>query len=112
MGFAEEDLGAAGFAEQLERALGARGVLLDLDDIAGVGGEHQEFATGHLLLEGLGELQAVFVGHGDIAKQKSRRKGAGSCKGVGSGVDGFGLVAIGLEDKIKCVGYQTVVIDD
>ena len=46
LGFVEEEFGAAGLAEELEGAAGARNVLLDLDDVARVGGEHEELAVG------------------------------------------------------------------
>jgi hypothetical protein len=108
----EEEFGAAGLVEELEGAAGAGDVLLYLDGVAGVGGEHEELAVGHLMVEGLGELEAVLFGHGDVAEEESGSEGAGEGEAIGCGVDGFGLVTIGLEDKLEGVGYQLVVVDD
>jgi hypothetical protein len=112
LGFVEEELGAAGFAEEFEGAAGAGDVLLHLDGVAGVGGEHQELEVGHLVVERLGELQAVLLGHGDVAEQEAGSEGPGTGQAIGCRVDGFALVAVGLEHKIKSVGYKMVVIDD
>ena len=74
LGFVEEEFGAAGLAEELEGAAGARDVLLHLDRVAGVGGEHEEFAVGHDVVESFGELEAALAGHGDVAEQEAGAK--------------------------------------
>jgi hypothetical protein len=112
LGFVEQKFGAAGFAEELEGAAGARDVLFHLGGVAGVGGEHEEFAVGHLEMEGLGELEAVLFGHGDVTEKETRGEGAGECEAVGCGVDGLGIVAVGFEDELESVCYKMVVVDD
>jgi hypothetical protein len=112
LGFVEEEFGAAGFAEELEGAFGARDVLLYLRGVAGVGGELEELAVGHLVIEGFGELEAVLVRHGDVAEKKAGDKGAGAGEAVGRGVDGFGFVTVGFEDEVESVCNQMVVVDD
>ena len=112
MGFAEECFGAAGFVEELERELGAGGVLLYLDVVAGVGGEHEEFALGHLMLNLFDELEAVLLGHGDVAEEELGGEGSGSGEAFGGGVDGLGFVAVGLEDESESIGDQAVIVDD
>jgi hypothetical protein len=112
LGFVEEEFGAAGFAEEFERAAGAGDVLLHLDGVAGVGGEHEEFEVGHLEVECLGELKAVLLGHGDVAEQEAGGEGPGAGQAIGCRVDGFALVAVRFEDQIKSVSYKVVVVDD
>ena len=112
MGFVEEKLGAAGLAEELEGAAGARDVLLHLDGVAGVGGQHQELEVRHLVVEGLGELEAVLLGHGDVAEQEAGCEGSGAGQAIGCRVNGFALVAVGLEDKIESVGYKMIIVYD
>ena len=108
----EEEFGAAGFAEELEGTAGAGDVLLDLYGVAGVGGEHEELAVGHLVVESFRELEAVLLGHGDVAKQQAGDEGPGACEAIGCRVDGFTLIAVGLKDEIESVGYKMVVVDD
>jgi hypothetical protein len=112
LGFVEEEFGAAGFAEELEGAAGAGDVLLDLYGVAGVGGEHEELAVGHLVVESFRELEAVLLGHGDVAKQQAGDESPGACEAIGCRVDGFTLIAVGLKDEIESVGYKMVVVDD
>jgi hypothetical protein len=112
LGFVEEELGAAGFAEELEGAAGAGDVLLDLYSIAGIGGQHEELAVGHLEVKRLRELEAVLLGHGDVAKQQAGDEGPGACEAIGCGVNGFAFVAVGLKDEIESVGYKMVIVDD
>lgn len=112
LGFAEEELGAAGFAEELEVAAGAGDVLLDLGGVAGVGGDHEELAVRHLLVQRFGELEAALLGHRDVAEQEGGVEGAGAGEAVGGGVDGLAVVAVGLEDEIESVGYEMVIVDD
>lgn len=112
MSFVEEEFGAAGLAEEFEGAAGSRDVLLDLDVVARIGGEHKELAVGHLEVERFGELQAALFGHGDVAKQQARGEGAGERETIGCGVDGLGIVPVGLEDEFESVGYQVIVVDD
>jgi hypothetical protein len=111
VGFAEEDFRAAGFVEHAEGAVHAGGVLLDFDGVAGVGGEHEELAVGQLALKCFSELQARLVGHGDIAEEEAGIEGASAGKTFGGGVDSFRLVPVGLEDEVKSIGDQTIVID-
>jgi len=112
LGFVEEEFGAAGFAEELEGAAGARDVLLDLDRVAGVGGEHQELAVGHDVVKRFGELEAVLLGHGDVAKEQGGIEGSGAGQAIGCRIDGFGFIAVYFEDQLKSVGYKTVIVDD
>lgn len=105
MGFAEQDLGAAGLAEEFEGELRPRGVLFDLYGVAGVGGEHEQLAAGHLALQRLGELQAVLARHGDIAEEESGGEGSSTSQTFCRGVNRFGLVAVGLKDQIESIGY-------
>jgi len=105
VGFVEEEFGAAGLGEELEGAAGAGDVLLYLEGVAGVGGEHEELAVGHLAVESFGELEAALFRHGDIAEEQAGREGAGACEGFGRGVDGFGVVAVGFEDQLESIGY-------
>jgi hypothetical protein len=111
-GFVEEELGAAGLAEELERAAGARDVLLDLYGVAGIGGEHEELAVGHLVVKGLGELEAVLVGHGDVAEKEAGDEGSGAGQTISCRVDGFAFVAVGLKDEIEGIGYKVVIVYD
>ena len=104
MGFAEEDFGAAGFVEELEGEVGAGGVLLYFDVVAGVGGQHEELALGHLVLDLFDELEAVFLGHGDVAEEEFGGEGSSAGEAFGGGVDGFGVVAVGLEDESESIG--------
>lgn len=112
LGFVEEEFGAAGFVEELEGAAGAGDVLLDLDGVAGVGGEHEELAVGHLVVEGLGELEAALLGHGDVAEKEAGAEGAGTGEAVGRGVGDFGLVAVGVEDQFEGICNQVIVVYD
>jgi hypothetical protein len=112
LGFVEEELGAAGLAEEFQGAAGAGDVLLHLDGVAGVGGEHEELAVGHLVVECLGELQAVLLGHGDVTEEQAGSEGPGAGQAIGCRVDGFAFIAIGFEHKIESVGYKMVIIDD
>jgi hypothetical protein len=112
LGFVEEELGAAGLAEELEGAAGARDVLLHLDDVARVRGEHEEFAVGQLVVEGFGELKAALLGHGDIAEKETGDERSRASQAVGCRVDGFGFIAVDFEDQIESVGYQVVIVDD
>jgi hypothetical protein len=111
-GFVEEEFGAAGLGEELEGAAGARDVLLHLDRVAGVGGEHEEFAVGHDVVESLGELEAALAGHGDVAEEEAGSEGLCTRQAIGGRVDGFGLIAVNFEDELKGVGYKVVVVDD
>ena len=83
-----------------------------LTDVAGVGGEHEELAVGHLVVERFGELETALLGHGDIAEEEAGSKGSGARQAIGCGVDGFGLIAVDFEDQIEGVGYQAVIVDD
>jgi hypothetical protein len=112
LGFVEEEFGAAGLAEEFERAAGAGDVLLHLDRVASVSGEHEELAVGHLEVECLGELQAVLLGHGDVAEEQAGSEGPGAGQAIGCRVDGFAFVAVGFEHKIQGIGYKVVVVDD
>jgi hypothetical protein len=112
LGFVEEQFGAAGFAEELEGAAGAGDVLLNFDDVAGVGGQHEEFAVGKLLVEGFGELQAALLGHGDVTEKEAGGEDARAGEAIGCGVNGFGFVAVDFEDQVESVGYQVVIVDD
>jgi hypothetical protein len=112
VGFVEEEFGAAGFAEELKGAAGAGDVLLHLDVVAGVGGEHEELTVGHLEMEGFGQLEAALFGHGNVAEQEAGREGAGEGEAVGCGVNGFGFVAVGFEDELESVCYKMIVVDD
>jgi hypothetical protein len=111
-GFEEEEFGTAGFIEELEGAVGAFGFEGDLIHVAGVGGEQEELAVGHLAMDFFGELEAAFVGHGDVGEQEAGREGACACETFFGGVGGLGVVAVGLEDEIESVGDQMVVVDD
>lgn len=108
----EEEFGAAGFAEELEGTAGAGDVLLHLDVVAGVGGEHEELEVGHLVMQGFGELEAVLLGHGDVAEEEAGGEGTGEGEAFGGGVDGFGVVAVGFENELEGVCYKMVVVDD
>jgi hypothetical protein len=112
LGFVEEELGAAGFAEEFEGAAGAGDVLLHLNRITGVSGQHEELAVGHLAVECLGELQAVLLGHGDVAEKEAGSEGPGAGQTIGCRVDGFAFIAVGFEYKIESVGYKMVIVDD
>ncbi len=112
LGFVEEEFGAAGLAEELEGAAGARDVLFDLNGIAGVRGKHEQLAVGHYVVERLGELEAVLFRHGDVAEEEGGRKGASAGKAIGCRVDGFGFITVYFEDELKGVGYKVVVVDD
>jgi hypothetical protein len=112
LGFVEEEFGAAGFAEELEGPAGARDVLLDLDRVAGVRGEHEELAVRHHVVECLGELEAALLGHGDVAEEEGGSKGSCAGQAISCRIDGFGFIAIGFEDELKGVGYKVVVVDD
>lgn len=112
MGFVEEEFGAAGLAEELEGTAGAGDVLLDLDGVAGVGGEHEELAVGHLVVERFDELEAVLLGHGDVAEKEAGDEGPSAGQAIGCRVDGFAFVAVGLKDEIKGIGYKMIVVDD
>jgi hypothetical protein len=112
LGFVEEQFGAAGFAEELEGAAGAGDMLFDLERVAGVGGEHQELAVGHLEMEGLGELKAVLIGHRDVAEKQTGGEGAGEGKTIGCRVHSFRFVSVGLEDQFEGVCYKVIVVDD
>jgi hypothetical protein len=104
VGLAEEDFGEAGFVEEFEGALHARGVLLNLDGIAGVSGEHEELAERHLVLNLFSEFKAIFFGHGDVAKEEARSEGASAGETIGGRVSGFGVVAVRFEDECKSIG--------
>jgi hypothetical protein len=111
-GFEKEEFGTAGFVEELEGAIVAFGFEGDLIHVAGVGGEQEELAVGHLAMDFFSELKATFVGHGDVGEQEAGREGARTLETFLGGVGGFGVVAVGLEDEIESVGDQTVVVDD
>ena len=87
-------------------------MLLHLDGVAGVGGEHEELAVGHLVVERFGELEAALLGHGDIAEEEAGSKCPGAGQAIGGRVDGFGFITVDFEDQIEGVGYQTVIVDD
>ena len=112
LGFVEEEFGAAGLAEELEGAAGAGDVLLGLNDVAGVSGEHEELAVGQHVVERFGKLETALLGHGDIAEEEAGSKGPCAGQAIGSRVDGFGLIAVDSEDQIKGVGYKMVIVDD
>jgi hypothetical protein len=112
LGFVEEEFGAAGFTEKFQGAAGAGDVLLHLDGVAGVGRQHEELEVRHLVVEGLGELQATLLGHGDVAEEQAGSEGPGAGQAIGCRVDGFAFIAIGFEYKIESVGYKMVIIDD
>ena len=86
------------------------GVSGDLGFVAGVGGEHEDACFGEGGLEPLGELEAGLLLEGDVAKQKSRLEALGALEGVGGGIAGFAVEAIGLVDQSKGVRAQPVVI--
>ena len=52
------------------------------------------------------------LGHGDVAEEEAGGEGAGEGETVGCGIDGFGVVAVGLEDKFESVCYEMIVVDD
>jgi len=52
------------------------------------------------------------LGHGDVAEEEAGGEGAGEGETVGCGIDGFGVVAVGLEDKFEGVCYEMIVVDD
>jgi hypothetical protein len=60
----------------------------------------------------LGKLETVLLGHGDVAEKKARSKCPGAGQAIGCGVNGFTLVAVGLEDEIESIGYKAVIVDD
>lgn len=72
------------------------------DDAAG-----REF-TGDIAYEG----KAVAAGHGDVAEQKMRIKFAGALECLIRGVGSPGIEATLCEDEGKCVGDQTVIVND
>jgi hypothetical protein len=53
-GFAENLFGAAGFAEEFERAVVEGGVVVDFGSVAGVGRKHEDLAVGLLGVELVG----------------------------------------------------------
>jgi hypothetical protein len=64
------------------------------------------------VVERFGELEAVLLGHGDVAEQEGGRKGLSPGQAIGCRVDGFGLIAVYFEDELKGVGYKVVIVDD
>jgi hypothetical protein len=112
LGFAEEVFGAAGFGDEFEGAVIEGGVILDFSSVAGVGGEHEDFAVGLLGVEPVGKLEAGFDRHSDIAEEEAGGEGAGALEAVGGRVGGFGVVAVGLEDEVEGVGDHAIIVDD
>ncbi len=108
----EEFFGAAGFVEEFQGAVVEGGVVADLGGVAAVGREHEDLAFGLLGVELVGELEAGFDGHGDVAEEEAGGEGAGALEAGGGGVDGFGLVAVGLKDQVEGVGDHAIVVDD
>jgi hypothetical protein len=111
-GFAQEVFGAAGFVDEFEGAVIEGGVVLHLCGVTGVGGEHEDLAVGLLGVEFVGELEAGFEGHGDVAQEEAGGEGSGAGEAVGRGVGGFGVIAIGFEDEVEGVSDHVVVVDD
>ncbi len=77
-----------------------------------VGGKHEELAVGHLVMERFGELEAALLGHGDVAEEQAGSEGPGAGQAIGCGVNGFGLIAVYFENKLKGIGYKAVIVDD
>jgi len=109
-GAAEEFSRLAGLGEHGEFVADPGGVLTDAIE-AGVGtGENEDGAGWLLTIHAGDEIEAVSLGHVDVAEEEIGRKAASTVHRFIGRVDGARDESMLLEDQTKCIGDEVFVI--